>query len=49
MQIKHARHKKKNMSIEIARESPKPKTMQHYARNLGIDGSAKEKFKTSLQ
>jgi len=45
MQIKHARHKKKNISIEIAKESRKPKTMQNYARNLGIDGSAKENFK----
>jgi len=36
--------KRKNMSIEIAKESPKPKTMQNYARNLGIESSAKERF-----
>ena len=49
MQIKHAKHQKKTISIEIAKESRKPKTTQNYARNLGIDGSAKENVKTSLQ
>ena len=46
MQIKHARHKKKNISIDNSKRITQTQNHANYFRNLGIDSSAKENFKT---